>query len=146
MSSTIQKYVELLNNHDAEGLRALGAPESKIDLGGLEMDFAGDYIKALEEAWASFPDMKFLSGEITGGGDGKIYLKAMQYLGTHTGAPYGFGPYPRLEAAGVKCYSELEDMEFVVENDKIVDARLIPVEGALSGPPRFYTQIGGKLD
>jgi hypothetical protein len=37
-------------------------------------------------------------------------------------------------------------MEFMVENGKIVYAKLIPKEHALSGPPRFYTQIGGTLD
>jgi hypothetical protein len=147
MASTIQKYKDLLNAHDVDGVRALGNPDTKIELGGLVMDFTGEYLNVLVDTYASFPDVQF-AGEIVAGegGDKKIYWKNLQYKGTHTGAPYGIGSYPKIVAKGTYCCGAIEEMEFIVEHGKIVHAKLIPTENGLSGPPFFYTQIGGTLD
>ena len=64
--------------------------------------------------------------------------------GTHTGAPYGFGPYPAIEATGRVVLNDPEEATITIDEKTglITNMRFV-AKGCRSGPPGFYEQIGG---
>ena len=57
------------------------------------------------------------------------------------------GPFPPIEATGIKCQNDPEVVEFLVDGDKIKTVKVTGTEGSFkTGPHGFYHQIGGKMD
>lgn len=67
-----------------------------------------EYFEEQKSILASFPDFHLAAtSAIKEQQDGSVSFH-VRGRGTHTGAPYGFGPYPILEAKGVRCQNDPE--------------------------------------
>lgn len=105
-----------------------------------------EYLQVCKDVFASFPDISFAWTETNTLDDGTVSSK-VAVSGTHTGAPFGFGPFPPIEATGIKCQNDPEYVEFITEGDKIKTMKVVAPKGSVkSGPPGFYVQIGGKME
>lgn len=148
MSSPGFKAQELHNAHDADGIMAIGTPDAKFvwgEQGQHNMEWA-DYVQVCKDVFASFPDINFAWSESNELNDGTVTSKVV-VSGTHTGAPFGFGPFPPIEATRIKCQNDPEYVEWIVEGNKVKQMKVVAPEGSFkTGPPGFYVQIGGKME
>lgn len=148
MSSPGLKAQELHNSCDVAGLAAVLAPDCVFIFGeeGQEKMGKDEYMKMYKNLVAAFPDIHFAWSETNVLNDGTVTSKVV-VTGTHTGGPFGFGPFPPIAGNGIKCQNDPENFEWIVEGDKVKTARVIPTKGSFkSGPPGFYLQIGGKME
>ena len=149
MSSPGFKAQELFNSDDIDGIAAIGTPDAKFvhgEEGELTLSWPG-YVQLHKDVLASFPDLHFHWSESKELDDGTVTSK-VYVTGTHTGSPFGFGPFPPIEATGIKCQNDPEDVQWIIEGDKIKETRVIcGTKGSTkAGPPGFYVQIGGKME
>lgn len=149
MSSIATKAQDLHNAHDAEGMKSIATPESKFVFGDNQsMDWV-QYCDTCKDVFDSFPDLNFAwSPEMTEENGGTKFVSTVTASGTHTGAPFGVGPHPKIEATGIRCQNETNEIvEWTVEDGKIKEMKVINPTGSLkTGPLGFYVQIGGKLE
>lgn len=130
-----------MNNMDVEGIMALFHPD--IDVRLKENPMRGEDVVAQWQALsASFTECDFRQTTPTKLTDPKTTEVNIRFSGTHTGAPFGFGPYPAIEAKGIKCVNDPETFVFHWEDEKVVRWDLIP-KGEKTGPIGLYVQIGG---
>jgi len=134
------------NARDAKGMESIGAEGAKVFVKGKAMDWS-EYCQAFEEVAASFPDVKFSYDPLTEK-EGKVFIHKITVTGTHTGKPFGFASFPKIEVTNPpkQCVNDKETLEFTVENGKIKEMNIMSPEGATSGPPGFYIQLGGKIE
>jgi len=95
MTSPAFKAQELLNSGDADAVMAIGTPDAKFvwgDEGQHSLPWE-EYVQVCKDCWASFPDLNFAWSESNELNDGTL-TSMVVVSGTHTGAPYGFGPFP----------------------------------------------------
>jgi len=146
MSSPGFKAKQLHNAHDVDGLMAIGTPDAKFSWGeGQSMPWV-DYVKECKDVFASFPDIHCEWSERSELNDGTVTSKVV-VTGTHTGAPFGFGPFPPIEATGIKCQNDPECVEWIVEGDKLKEMKVTSPEGSTkTGPSGLYVQIGGRME
>jgi hypothetical protein len=62
-----------------------------------------------DNTWRSFPDFSidFASENLKEQADGSVTVN-ITARGTHTGEPFGFGPFPAIKAKGVFCQNDPE--------------------------------------
>ena len=102
-----------------------------------------DFFASVRTVTDSFPDMVFKWESITPLGNSKYLIKNFTPSGTHTGAPFAFGPYPAIAATNI--HAELPcDLHLTLRGNQVCESR-ISGEGELIGPPGFYVKIGGIL-
>ena len=92
----------------------------------------------------SFPDIVFQYEKIKETKPGRVLVDNYVVSGTHTGEPYGFGPYPKIPAAGKHVVNDPGRIWVQVEDGKITKMDVISL-GDKTGPPGLYQQIGGVL-
>ena len=103
-----------------------------------------DMAEEIEKSAKSFPDahFDFLETKVL---DSKTLVLRVQYKGTHTGAPYGFGPYEAVPAKGVSVKNDPERVTLTfADNGLLLSGRVEP-EGKLTGWHGVYEQIGGII-
>jgi basic membrane lipoprotein Med (substrate-binding protein (PBP1-ABC) superfamily) len=63
----------------------------------------------LQKLSKSFPDFHFRvhDGSLEEQPDGTVYVR-FNAVGTHTGAPYAFGPYPEVKTTGIRVEMDAE--------------------------------------
>ena len=147
-SSAGIKCEELHNARDPDAMAAILAPDFIGVFGDQGQQTMGkeEYIQVSKDIVASFPDIHWEWTETQELNDGTVTSKCV-VTGTHTGAPFGFGPFPKIPANGVKCQNDPEYIEFIVEGDLVKKMKVIPAKGSFkTGPPGFYLQIGGKME
>ena len=114
---------------------------------------AYEFYTAVKETTESFPDLHFhwksMSIKGINGPESKhpgtvVVIKNYYGIGTHTGKPYGFGPYPPIAATGKRIRDQKIEFTFVVRDGKISHA-IIDAFGQVVGPPGFYTKLGGLI-
>jgi len=103
------------------------------------------YDETCQTTYRSFPDLKLVTTEegleeIEPG----IVVVIITAQGTHTGEPYCFGPFPEVEAKGTSVRNDPERLKFHVEDGRIRKLEVEPL-GRNTGPPGFYTQVGGLI-
>ena len=123
-----------------------GAEGATVIVKGKAMDWS-EYCQAFEDVAASFPDIKLSYDPLTEK-EGKVCINKVTVTGTHTGEPFGFALFPKIEAINPpkQCVNDKETLEYTVENGKIKEMNIMCPQGATSGPPGFYVQLGGKIE
>jgi len=142
----VKKAMDYHNAKDVKGLKSIGAEGAKVIVKGKAMEWS-EYCETFQDVAASFPDLKFVYDPLKEN-DGKVMINKITVTGTHTGEPFGFGSFEKIEATTPpkKCVNDQETIEFTVEDGKIKEMNIMSPEGATSGPPGFYIQIGGKIE
>lgn len=162
----VAEFVRLVNSHQEDFSSIFDAradvlfKDAPMTLDG----FLGEWAKIFR----SFPDFYLrVEGGIDEQPDGTV-IAVLNAGGTHTGTPYSFGPFPEIEATGIKVANDPEYVElgsviftrinslrhrrplnrrvcFTIEDGKIKKFAVESVGGELTGPPGLYTQIGGLI-
>ena len=145
-AKVVQKAMDYHNAKDTNGLKSIGTKDAKVFVKGKAMDWS-EYCEAFQNVTASFPDIKFEYDPLVEK-DKNVFINKITVTGSHTGEPYGFGDHPKIEPTTPpkQCVNDQETIEFTVEKGKIKEMIIMSPEGATSGPPGFYTQIGGKIE
>ena len=133
----VLNLIEAFNKHDIQLLKDVACDDALNRAGGQEIPWS-TLVDVCETVFQVFPDIKWTYNKLSDDGimDGPVTV-----TGTHTGGPFGIGPYPPIDTTGIKC-TNLETWKFTFENGKI---KTFEASGEMSGPPGFYLQIGGKL-
>jgi hypothetical protein len=128
---------------DDECWRAYVTNETTVVFADSGKEMLGyEFLEEVASALSSFPDLRFTWSKFTEISPGVVTSSSLVAEGTHTGEPYGFGPFPAIKAKGTKCKDPPLTVTGTIENGKIVHWHL-DGGGELCGPPSFYTQIGG---
>ena len=145
--NTAREYIRYLN-FDPEGLRKVCHPSFQIVFkteGGAKVTL-DEIIYETRKIRRSFPDIRFIADHYMSMPDGRLKLE-LRVVGTHTGAPYGFGPFSPIPPAGTKVQNGPETLTFKFdEKYNMIREVSIPVTETYSGPPGLYAQIGGRMD
>ena len=111
--------------------------------------FADNHILTCQEfgdevgrMFASLPDFSFSFSKVEGMENGTVVVRELIASGTHTGAPFGFGPCDPIPASGAKVVCDKEEIHFTFENGKISNLQVIAF-GEMTGPQGIYTLLGG---
>ena len=140
-----KRFLEYYNAQDNEKLSAILSSDCIFCFPNAEM-LAEAFIEDANLMRKSFPDKKLSCDNIRLIEPGVVKFTDLQCSGTHTGAPYGFGPYPLIEATGRKVLNDPEDcMVYINETTGQMTKMVIKAKGRLTGPPGLYEQIGGLL-
>jgi hypothetical protein len=94
---------------------------------------------------ASFPDLKVYWDAVQEIAPNVVMVKSFRGTGTHTGAPFFFGPFPPISATGIYVEEDPCHMTFTIRNGKYINVEADCYSGDLVGPPGFYHKIGGKM-
>ena len=141
--TALQTFIDILDRGAIEELTHLFEDSAEVIFEDAFMNIS-EYIEEMVRACRAFPDLKFKWKSVKAEGDNKAVIRGLQAQGTHQ-RPYGFGPYPPIEATQIKCTNDPEDViVWMGSKGKISKAQFIP-KGELTGPPGFYTQIGGLI-
>lgn len=146
--AVVNKAMAYHNKKDAKGLKSIGAENAKVIVKGESIEWS-DYCETVQSVFVSFPDIKFEYDPPTlDEKDGKVLIRKITATGTHTGEPFGFASYEKIAATTPpkKCVNDKETIEFTIDGSKIKEMKITAPEGATSGPPGFYIQIGGKFE
>jgi len=146
LTTIVQEFIERINAQDRQAIRTMVTPDLKMCWEDQEMMFA-DYIEAVESVWKSFPDFHLSWQSIQESTDkkGKVVVTVKDCIprGTHTGEPFGFGPYEPIEAQGTKIENAAETITVHLTPDGKICQWLVNVNGEMTGPAGMYTQLGG---
>jgi hypothetical protein len=66
------------------------------------------FLAEMQKVFQSFPDFRFHIYSVQEQPDGVTVLARINAVGTHTGAPFAFGPYPEIQAAGIRVTMDHE--------------------------------------
>ena len=140
-----KRFVIEFNRHDLDSLAKTMAPKCIVEFAEAEM-LCQAFIDESQNLLKSFPDIHFTYEVVKDVVPNVAIVEKLQVTATHTGDPYGFGPYPRIEAKGCKIKNDREDMTVTIDPETGLITRMkVTAHGRLSGPPGFYEQIGGIL-
>lgn len=139
----VMKYLDSINRLSTEEIEKCFAPDAEIFFDDAQMIVSG-YLSELSKVFCSFPDLTLSVLSLKEHDDGTVSA-VLQYRGTHTGAPYGFGVYPELPAAGVAFETTPEHYQYTVQDDGRLKKKSTMSNGQLTGLAYVYTQLGGIL-
>lgn len=134
-------WVWLMNQHNLDAMLAISDQNCNIHFEDSHMR-QEDFFEEIRNLFTSFPDFGFAWNDVQQTGPGQVEIGFFQASGTHTGKPYGFGPYPPMEAKGIAVKNDPEKVIIEVAHDMIQKVTFIAT-GELTGPPGVYIQIGG---
>lgn len=141
--AAVKAFIHVLGSGDMEGLPNLFEEHADIIFTEAYMNIR-EYTEEMVRACKAFPDLSFTWQSVEAIGNDKAILRGLRAKGTHMG-PYGFGPYPEVEATQTVCRNDPEEITvWISPNGKIRKALFVP-KGPLTGPPGFYEQIGGLI-
>lgn len=143
----VARYVASHNAHDLDGIFRCCDPSGLAIFESAEMPMPV-FREELGKIMRSFPDVTFTaeSGIECTTSDrnmGMVKIQRFVVRGTHTAAPFGFGPYVPVQASGVSIELDPEFVIFTVVSGLITEINVTPM-GPSTGPPGIYQQIGGN--
>lgn len=140
----LKAFLSILNRGAMDELSQLFEQDADVVFVDAHMGVA-EYAEEMVRACKAFPDLSFEWVSVEDLGQDKAILRGLRAQGTHQG-PYGFGPYPTIEATQIKCKNDPEEVTLWINpaTGKVRKALFVP-KGELTGPPGFYTQIGGLI-
>lgn len=103
-----------------------------------------DMVGETPSLFASFPDFQFRFAATKAVDEDTIVLCDVIASGTHTGAPFGFGPYDPIEASGKYVENDPEDIYIHFEGTKMRRHDLVS-KGEMVGPFGMYSQLPGSF-
>lgn len=142
----VKQYLKHVNNGDLDAARSAFTDDCKYMFpGDLEISVQ-ELEQVTEKICSALPDFKFsfrLVEEHEQNGKYVVVVHDIVAEGTHTGAPFEFGPYPAIHPEGKHVKNNPETARFYFdESDKIARAKVIK-SGEFAGPAGLYTQLGG---
>ncbi|KAL7580567.1 hypothetical protein ACA910_003689 [Epithemia clementina (nom. ined.)] len=138
-------WVRAIERHDIDAVIAMTDNNCQFNFvdSGMEM-LATHFYESLSIVFASLPDMRFHYKTIKSIDDNRVLVDKFFGYGTHTGAPYSFGPYPPIEAKGAKFRDPPVEMTLTIKDGKITHF-VCDAKGTVVGPPGIYEQLGGII-
>ena len=106
-----------------------------------------DFVNQMVVVYASFPDYDSHWESVKEDpSSGSVMIKNFTSSGTHTGAPFAFGPFPPVAAQGAAIKDDPIDLHVLLNDaqDKVVAVKPV-THGAQIGPASYYAQVGGML-
>lgn len=141
-----RKYFSLCNEQDYDGMMAMTTEKTLFKLKEDSTMTADEFHGVVKDIWRSFPDFHFtIEGKVETQRDGSVVVEGIVVRGTHTAAPYGFGPFPPIDPDPqnpVKVENDRESVRIFFQDGKIAKY-VFETSGDLAGPPGIYTQLGG---
>jgi predicted ester cyclase len=142
-ASTVKTFLDLLNSKDLDKVRSMITYDLSCEWEEQCMRFE-DFLDVLESVWKSFPDFNLVYKNLV---DGKkanvVVVHDCVPSGTHTGEPFGFGPYDPIEASGTRVENAAETITVHLTEDGKICKWLVKVNGTLTGPAGMYAQLPG---
>lgn len=137
---TAEQWCNFFLAHDFDGYFTITGENVDLVFGEVKIPLK-EMVEEMKNVTESFPDLSVRWNPCRETDDGKV-ITTIVVSGTHTGKPYGFGPYPKIEATGIKCQNDSEEVTFTFgADDKISLIETKPL--GKFGPTGFYSQIGG---
>jgi hypothetical protein len=146
--AAVQEFVTRVNSHNLEFAGELVTDDNDWHFLDQKKKLDGElawkyWVEEMTKVNASFPDFAFQYESIVYK-CGTVVLRGFRAGGTHTGAPYTFAHCEPIEAAGKKVLNDEEEALFLFREGEHSIARIIIApRGEMTGPPGFYTQLGG---
>ena len=143
----MNQYIHTCSTHDMDGHRAIWDPLGvvKFTMGDLPVPV---FWEELEKIMKSFPDSTcYVEGIeliFSDSHKGIFRVKKIGLTGTHTGEPYGFGPYEPIPATGIFVAPAPEFMHMTIVDGLVHEVQFLP-HGQCSEPDGIYQLIGGQL-
>lgn len=139
----IESFIGILNRGATEEMPRLFQANADVVFTDAHMTIE-EYTEEMKRACQAFPDLSFTWQSVEAIGTDQAVVRGLRAQGTHKG-PYGFGPYPTIEPTHIVCKNDPEEVTvWVSPHGQIRKALFVP-KGQLTGPPGFYTQIGGII-
>ena len=135
-----KKWLENFNSGNLEAIQELLTADFKAVFGDVELTWK-DTLEGAPKAFAAFPDFQLKCTEMEALEDGSIRFRVVA-SGTHTGAPYSFGPFDPIEATGKYVENDPEQSIMFFSGEKICKQVVKPM-GTMTGFSGLYTQLGG---
>lgn len=101
-----------------------------------------EFEQEIKNMLSAFPDFHFKKISLTEVKPGVVEV-VHQAIATHTGTPYGFGPFPPVETSGKAVKLDPEKCTYEVKDGKVCKFKVEPLGNYLTGPHGMYTSIGG---
>ena len=145
----VREWIHRKNMHDVDGMKELTHPNCDFCFVDSESEMpAREFYEVKKLIYGSFPDLHFFWKSMKIGGTNSfgtdIVIEDYYGIGTHTGRPFGFGPYDPIPPTGLTVQDEYIEFTITVKDGKITRAT-IDAFGQMVGPPGFYTKIGGLI-
>lgn len=104
-----------------------------------------EFFGSVQDCIDSFPDLRFEVGRMEKQPDGSVICYDVMVIGTHSGKPFGFGPFEPIDVKNppVKIQNDPEDVQLFFDANNKMCKYVFLTMGDLSGPPGLYTQLGG---
>lgn len=141
-----QDWLDVLNSHDVELVDDMLDMDCQHVYGEMTLKNQ-EFLAEMTNMYKSFPDLSMRRygkiEQVPSKIEHAFTVKCaqVQTKGTHTGAPYGFGPFPAMPAEGKSITTEGTEMALTVDDRT---RKIIKVEKpGMSGPGAIYTQVGG---
>jgi len=154
----VREWVKLKDRHDSKGMMELTDMDNCVFtfVDSEASMLAEEFYGAMNDICESFPDLHFFweSMKVVDNdcqdskfleGTAKVLITNYYGVGTHTGKPYHFGPYPPVEPQGAVVRDENIQVSLWIQGGTSIVRVDIHAFGKLVGPPGFYTKIGGLI-
>jgi hypothetical protein len=142
-ATCVKAFLDSQNSGVRQTLLAVAAPGCLFRFEGAEF-LLETWIEDSIKINSSFPDFHLYHEKIVDVSPTQAMIVNLQATGTHTGAPYGFGPYPEISATVIYCKNDYEDVTVTIDAETgMIVCMTVVAKGPSSGPPGFYDQIGG---
>lgn len=104
-----------------------------------------EFVDEIERLTDSFPDLAFTWGPIQQTAPNTVIVCDLSACGTHTGKPYGFGPYPAVDTTSIQHADPPIQVTFTIGSDGHIEKATAFSSSGTPGPAGFYTAIGGLI-
>ena len=137
-----KKFFNSITAGDVGGMKQWCHEQCVMHFLDIEM-VPADMAEEVMKAYAAFPDAYFDFLEESLVEPNMVKLK-LRWTGTHTGAPYGFGPYEPVPAKGTRVVNDPERVTLTFQDGLIRKCHVVP-DGPNTGWHGVYQAIGGLI-
>jgi hypothetical protein len=144
-TASAKAFIDIQNSGIFNKLPTITSPQCVFQFHEVEL-LVDTAVEELSNTRSSFPDFHLCYEKIIDISPTQAKIVNLQASGTHTGTPYGFGPYPEISATGIRCKNDFEDVTITVDaqTGMILSTKFV-AKGPLTGPAGLYNQIGGMF-
>jgi len=141
-----ENWCKAMNRRDYNAIRRLSTSDSICMYKGAEsgMPLSG-FLNEVLNLLDSFPDNKMKWDSVQEVAPGVVVVKNFVGRGTHTGKPFGFGPFPKIPATYKVVEEDPCHLTIKIKNGKMSRFIIDTYCGDLVGPPGYYQKIGGNM-
>eukprot|EP00523_Entomoneis_sp_CCMP467_P010116 CAMPEP_0168729800 /NCGR_PEP_ID=MMETSP0724-20121128/6401_1 /TAXON_ID=265536 /ORGANISM="Amphiprora sp., Strain CCMP467" /LENGTH=261 /DNA_ID=CAMNT_0008776717 /DNA_START=81 /DNA_END=869 /DNA_ORIENTATION=+ len=148
----VREFIRYKDTHDISKMKEyLNMDRCDVMFHDSDTEFpVHEYLEACKNVFDSFPDMHYYWKKMSvlkPEPDVGTWVVVEDYygIGTHTGAPFSFGPYEPIPATAIKAKDDFIEHGFLVNHDGLISKSYVKAFGKIVGPPGFYQKIGGLI-